>query len=323
MVSMLVSVIATVMNEGESIRWLLDSLVNQSRFPDEVVISDGGSTDNTVEILKEYEPHLPLKIISSPESNISRGRNDAIRAARGPVIAATDAGVVLSRDWIRELVRPFEENDAVMVGGWFEADPYSDFEVSMGATVLPALSEIDPAKFLPSSRSVAFLKSEWETAGGYPEWLDYSEDLVFDMALYDKNGPFHFAPEAIVYFRPRSNLRVYARQYYFYARGDGKANLWPRRHAVRYFTYLALLPYLFRLIWTGKWLGCLGLVVGAGVYCGRPAQRLWNATRGWSLGAQLRAFALIPVIRLVGDAAKMLGYPVGVFWRLRRDRFRR
>jgi glycosyltransferase involved in cell wall biosynthesis len=323
MVFMDVSVIATVVNEGESIRRLLDSLLIQSRPPDEVVISDGGSTDNTIEVLERYQNELPLKIVESPESNISQGRNAAIAAANGPIIAVTDAGVVLSQDWLRELVRPYEESDASMVGGWFEADPYSDFEVAMGAAVLPSLPEIDPSKFLPSSRSVSFKKSDWKAVGGYPEWLDYSEDLVFDLELVKRNGPFHFSPKAVVYFRPRSTLRVYARQYYNYARGDGKANLWPKRHAIRYVTYLALLPLLLRLIWSGKWLGWVGLIVGAGVYCGRPAQRLWPMTRGWSLTSLLRAFSLIPIIRLVGDLAKMLGYPAGVLWRLSQGRSKR
>jgi glycosyltransferase involved in cell wall biosynthesis len=255
MVSMEVTVIATVMNEGESLHRLLDSLLSQSRTANEVVICDGGSTDNTLEVLNRYSSKLPLKIISAPGSNISTGRNRAIEAAKGPIVAVTDAGVLLSRDWLQELVRPFEEYDASMVGGWFEADPYSDFEVAMGASVLPSLSEIDSDKFLPSSRSVAFTKSDWEAVAGYPEWLDYSEDLVFDLALYEKNGPFFFAPKALVYFRPRSNLRIYARQYYLYARGDGKANLWPKRHAIRYVTYLVLLPLLLKFIWTGKWTG--------------------------------------------------------------------
>lgn len=318
-----VSVIATVMNEGESISRLLDSLLIQSRPPDEVVISDGGSTDNTIEVLKRYQTELPLKIVASPGSNISQGRNAAIDAANGPIIAVTDAGVLLSQDWLQELVRPYEESDAAMVGGWFEADPYSDFEVAMGATVLPLLPEIDPSKFLPSSRSVSFKKSDWEAVGGYPEWLDYSEDLVFDLELVKINGPFHFSPKAVVYFRPRATLRVYACQYYKYARGDGKANLWPKRHAIRYVTYLALLPLLLRLIWSGKWLGWVGLVVGVGAYCVRPAQRLWPMTRGWSLTSLLKAFSLIPIIRLVGDLAKMLGYPVGVVWRLSQGRSKR
>jgi glycosyltransferase involved in cell wall biosynthesis len=312
-----VSVIVTVKNEGEAIRPLLESLLDQTRRPDEIVISDGGSTDNTLEILAEYAAWLPLKIIPAPESNISQGRNVAIAAAAGPIIAATDAGTVLAPLWLAELALPIETKGAAVVSGWFEADPYSDFEVVLGATVLPELGDIDPATFLPSSRSVAFLKSAWEAAGGYPEWLDFGEDLVFDLALRERYGPFPLARRAVAYYRPRPDLRAFARQYYFYARGDGRANLWPKRHAIRYAAYLLGLPFIGWLIWREKMAGWLLLLMGVAAYCGRPAQRLLPATDGWRPPARVRAFALIPIIRLVGDLAKMLGYPVGIWRRLR------
>ncbi len=315
---MKVSVIATVKNEGESIRPLLDSLLDQTYQPDEVVIADGGSTDNTLEILEEYGRWLPLKVIAAPDSNISEGRNCAIAAAEGPIIAATDAGVVLSPVWIEALRAPFlQREETAVVSGWFESDPFTDFEVVMGATVLPDLKDIDPNTFLPSSRSVAFLKSAWEKVNGYPEWLDYSEDLVFDMALREEYGAFAFAPHAKAYFRPRSSLSDFARQYYLYARGDGKANLWWKRHLVRYITYLAMLPFIGRLIWREKRVGWVLLLIGVGAYTKRPAERLWDATYGWRPPSRIRAFALIPLIRLIGDVAKMIGYPVGIIWRLR------
>ena len=309
------SVIVTVKNEGESLRPLLDSLIQQTRQPDEVVVCDGGSTDNTLAILREYQQWLSLTIVRAPGSNISEGRNRAIAAAAGPIIAATDAGVVLSPVWLEALTRPFANEGVAAVSGWFEPDPYTDFEVIMGATVLPSPADIDPETFLPSSRSVAFLKEAWEAVGGYPEWLDYSEDLIYDLALRDRYGPFPLAWQAVAYFRPRGSLRAFFRQYYRYGRGDGKANLWPRRHATRYATYLLVLPVLLRLIWRGKGQGWAGLLAGVGAYCARPAQRLWDSTYGWRPPARLRAFALIPVIRAVGDVAKMLGYPAGVWWR--------
>ena len=314
---MKISVIATVKNEGEALRPLLDSLIQQSKLPDELVICDGGSTDNTLEILTEYKTWLPLKILVAPDTNISRGRNLAIAAAAGPIIAATDAGVVLAPYWLEELTQPIVSGKTAVASGWFEPDPYTDFEVVMGSTVLPTRREIVPEKFLPSSRSVAFLKSAWEDVGGYPEWLDYSEDLLFDFALRERYGEFPFVDTAVAYFRPRSDLTGYFKQYYNYARGDGKANLWPKRHLVRYFTYLVGLPYIFRLIWREKWSGWVLLLLGSGVYCQRPAQRLWGNTWGWRPPSRLRAFALIPIIRLVGDVAKMLGYPVGLIWRWR------
>lgn len=314
-----ISVIVTVKNEGDALRPLLDSLLDQTQRPDEIVITDGGSTDNTLAVLSEYADWLPLKVVPCPGANISAGRNQAIAHAMGEIMAVTDAGVTLSPVWLEEITRPFlaqNENTAVdVVSGWFESDPFTDFEVVLGATVLPERSDIDPGSFLPSSRSVAFRKSAWEAVGGYPEWLDYSEDLLFDMALKEKCAPFLFAPRAVAYFRPRRSLRAFFRQYYLYARGDGKANLWWKRHLIRYATYLVALPFIVRLIWYEKRVGWLLFFAGTAVYTRRPAQRLWPLTTGWTPINRVRAFGLIPIIRLVGDVAKMLGYPVGLWWR--------
>ncbi len=314
---MKVAVISTVKNEGDELRPLLDSLINQTYYADEIVICDGGSTDHTLAILEEYKKYLPLKIIVAPGSNISRGRNLAIKATSSDIIAVTDGGVILAPDWLEAIVHPILSGNASIVSGWFEPDPYTDFEVVMGATVLPERQDVDPKKFLPSSRSVAFLKTAWKEGGGYPEWLDYGEDLVFDISLTEKFGPFHFAEKAIAYFRPRGSLRAFSRQYFYYARGDGKANLWPIRHAIRYFVYLAILPFILRLIWHDKWPGWLLLLLGIGSYSRRPAERLWAGTWGWRPPSRLRAFALIPIIRFVGDVAKMVGYPIGLIWRWR------
>ena len=320
---MQISVIATVYNEGNNLCKLLDSLIAQTRRPDEVVIADGGSTDNTLAILAEYEEtgKLPLKVIPAPGSNISEGRNVAIRAAAGPIIAATDAGVRLDPQWLEKLVEPLENGQST-AAGFFQADPQTPFEVAMGATVLPAEQDIDRESFLPSSRSVAFMKSSWEAAGGYPEWLDYCEDLIFDMALQAQHGPFPFVPEALAYFRPRSSLKAFFIQYYRYARGDGKADLWRKRHVARYLTYLAALPVLLWLgckRWSGAWL-LLGL--GGLAYTLRPFQRLQNNWAQLSPRQRVAAVLLIPIIRLVGDVAKMFGYPAGVWWRWRSGRAR-
>jgi hypothetical protein len=46
-----------------------------------------------------------------------------------------------------------------------------------------------------------------------------------------------------------------------------------------------------------------------------PYQRLAPMLRGMSLFDKARAIAWVPIIRVTGDAAKMIGYPVGVVWR--------
>jgi glycosyltransferase involved in cell wall biosynthesis len=316
-----VSVILTVLNEGDSLHEVLDSLAVQTCPPDEVVVADGGSCDNTVAILREYAAagRLPLKVIETPGANISQGRNAAIRAATGEVIAATDAGVRCAPDWLARLTAPLRAQPGpASVAGFFHADARSVFEMAMGATVLPEARDVNPKTFLPSSRSVAYLKSAWETAGGYPEWLDYCEDVIFDLRLRDAFGPFVFVPEAVVHFRPRGSLGAFARQYYRYARGDGKANLFWRQHAVRYLTYLAVAPLLvYAALAVSPWLWLVGGLAGL-AYLRRPLCRIWPRLPALAWTDRLRALLCLPLIRVVGDVAKMLGYPAGVWWRLTR-----
>lgn len=317
----MISLIATVLNEGDSIHRLLNSIAAQTCLPDEIIFVDGGSRDQTVAILQSYSDRLPIRVLVEPGCNISAGRNRAIAAARGDIIATTDAGVSLAPEWLQRLTEPLLKDAVVqVVSGFFEADPHSVFEAAMGATVLPLRGEITPSAFLPSSRSVAFRKSAWEAVGGYPEWLDYCEDLVFDLRLKQLTPNFAFAPDALVHFRPRSSLTAYFKQYYRYARGDGKADLWCKRHAIRYITYLVAAPLILLLGLLIHPLLWLLAVPGAAVYLCQPYRRLpvvlkrlpHVSTLDW-----LYAIALVPIIRVVGDVAKMIGYPVGWYWRLR------
>jgi glycosyltransferase involved in cell wall biosynthesis len=328
-----VSLIVTVKNEARAIGRLLDSISAQTRRPDEVVIADGGSSDETVRVIGVWgaRQSFPVRLISAPGANISQGRNAAIRAAQYELIASTDAGVRLDAKWLGKLLEPFEHmsvgeqettNSQIanrrsqIAGGFFLPDPQTAFEMAMSATVLPVLTDVNPEKFLPSSRSLAFAKTAWQAVGGYPEWLDFCEDLVFDFALREKFA-FMFAPEAIAYFRPRGSLRSFFRQYYLYARGDGKADLWRKRHAIRYATYLIATPALVALSIAHSPLWLTALAVGMLAYCRTPYRRLMPYLARLRWRERLCAIALVPIIRVVGDVAKMLGYPVGVAWRTR------
>lgn len=313
-----VTVVATVLNEEWSIGELIDSLAAQTRPPDQVIISDGGSTDGTVERIRSTaRGRLDLEILELHGSNISEGRNAAIGRAMGDVIAVTDAGVRLAPAWLEQLAAPFEKRRGRVdvVSGFFEPAPTTVFEMAMGATVLPTREEVNPARFLPSSRSVAFTKKAWTRAGGYPEWLDYCEDVLFDLALRRSGCVFAWAPEAVAYFRPRSNLGAFWRQYYRYARGDGKAGLWPGRHAIRYLSYGTGLALLLASHRRPGFL--LPLTLAAALHLRVPYRRLIPRSRGLEPRDRLAALAWVPIIRLVGDLAKMAGYPVGVLWRLR------
>ncbi len=310
------SLAITVFNEGTAIRELLDSLGAQTRPPAEVIIVDGGSQDDTLSQIKQYQEHLPLKVIVAPGANISQGRNIAINASNGAIIAVTDAGVRLEPDWLEKLTAPLagRETQPEAVAGFFQADPHNAFELALGATTLPLAREVNPETFLPSSRSVAFTRAAWEASGGYPTWLDYCEDLLFNFRLWAVCREIHWVPEAVVHFRPRRNLRQFARQYYHYARGDGKADLWRQRHLIRYVTYFIALPLLLYGVFHTIWAAVL-LVIGGGLYLHRPWLRLQELGKTYNQRTNIIAAFWVPIIRVAGDIAKMLGYPAGLYWR--------
>lgn len=320
-----VSVVATVRNEVATVGALLASLERQSVADFEVVVADGGSTDGTLELLRAHRSARrdpPLRVVEAPGTNIAAGRNRAIECARGDVILVADAGVELPTGWVERLSRPLlESSELDVVGGFFASAPRNAFEFALGNTTLPLVDEVRPATFNPSSRSVAFRRSAWQAVGRYPEWLDYGEDLWFDLELRRRGQRIGFEPAACVAFRPRESLGAFFRQYFHYARGDGKARILFRRHALRYATYAVLAAVLV----TRRRPLLLLAALGGLAYCRRPWLRVFRTRRrfDWLGPPELAlALALVPVLRLVGDVAKMCGFPLGLLWSFRsRDRW--
>ncbi|MGZ8741246.1 MAG: glycosyltransferase, partial [Gaiellaceae bacterium] len=312
-----VSLIATVLNEADSVEAWLSTVLSQTRPPDEIVIVDAGSEDGTLEILHRTAASCKtqLRVIVVPGVNISEGRNRAIAEAKGQIIAASDAGTVLEPDWLERLLLAFRDPEVDVVSGFYKPDGRSNLERVLARVITPRLDEIDPVTFLPSSRSIAYKRSAWERAGGYPEWLRVCEDVVFDLKMRDDGARFAMAPDAIVSWFPAPTLRAYFRQWKRYARGDGHAHLFGRRHAVRYAAYLSGIG-LSALGRNRSW-PIIALAVGSAAYLRKFTRRLWGDRPLDSIPRMLAATLLMPVIVVVGDVAKMIGYPLGRWERWR------
>ncbi|BBH17114.1 glycosyl transferase [Nocardioides baekrokdamisoli] len=306
-----VALLTTVYNEAGSIHSFLRSIDAQEFRPSQVVIVDAGSDDGTVEALREWAEvsDLEVQVIVSHGASISRGRNIALAECEASWVAVTDAGNSLDPTWLKELANGTAP-DVDVVAGFFEPLPGSFKQSVIGVTITPLLAEIDPKSFLPSSRSVIFRTSILKSVGGYPEWLDYCEDLVLDLMLKKVGARFEFAPGAIARWDARGTFSAYFKQYFRYARGDGKAGLWRRRHAARYTAYavgaaLVALSVAVSVYWL------LLLAVLGSIYSRKFAARVF-ARRGVFGARWMLALALVPVVVAIGDVAKMCGYPIGL-----------
>src|SRR6266498_2366210 len=164
-----ISLVCTVRDEADNIAALRDSMLAQTRPADEIVVNDCGSRDSTAAIVERYiAAGCPIRLVRGGH-NIPSGRNNAIRHARGPLIACTDAGLTLDRYWLEHIVAPLEHGAADVVGGFFRPAPRSLFELALASTNYRDAHEVDPDTFLPFGQSVAFRKDAWAPVGGYPE----------------------------------------------------------------------------------------------------------------------------------------------------------
>lgn len=135
-----VSIIIPVKNEASSIEALLQGLFAQTHLPAEIVITDGGSTDRTTELIRAWQKQspLPVTLIETAQALPGRGRNMAIRQARCEWLACIDAGIAPAHDWLEKLVETSEQNpQARVIFGRCQAAITSYFTECAAMTYMP------------------------------------------------------------------------------------------------------------------------------------------------------------------------------------------
>ena len=131
---MKLSVIVPVYNmagEGK-LRFCLDSLVNQTISDYEILAVDDASTDNSLEILRQYENRYPEKVrVLAHEVNKRQGgaKNTGLRAAVGEWVGFIDSDDWVTPDYYEKLLKRAEETDADMVGCDYSLVDSHTFEV--------------------------------------------------------------------------------------------------------------------------------------------------------------------------------------------------
>ena len=299
-----VAVIATVRNERASIDELIGSLVNQTRPPDEIVISDSDSDDGTRQRLDELAATTHgMKVIGAPGDR-SMGRNAAIAATSSDLVACIDAGCVAEPDWLEHLVAPFDLDSTTWVAGFYRPVGRSVLSTCIGLVMVWTPDAVDPATFLPSARSMAFSKAAWRDVGGFPEGMNFAEDTIFDERLLAAGHVAVFAGDAIVQWTPPATLRSLAATSFRWGRGDGRA-----RNS-RFYSKSRLALY------TGTPVAAL---VAASLFPPAVAVTVLPLavdvaanTRGkYRHVGDRRKYLFIPLAQLISTAAAVVGYLVG------------
>ncbi len=102
-----VSVIVCAHNEAQFISKCLQSIVEQSRPPDEIVVIDNASTDDTA---RRAAQAPGVRVVDEPEKGLVRARERGRVTATGDVLVYLDADCRAPKDWLARIERRFVRN---------------------------------------------------------------------------------------------------------------------------------------------------------------------------------------------------------------------
>src|SRR5882762_2267980 len=232
---MKITVVVPVRNEENSIRLLLQGLLEQTLAPAEIVIVDGGSTDATERIVEEHaRQHSHLHLIREADALPGKGRNVGAASAANEWLAFIDAGVSPANDWLAQLAEAVRINPQtdVIYGSW---EPLTDTffkECAAIAYGYVPTEEVDNT-FIQSRAVFCSLlrRSVWLAVKGFPEELRSAEDLLFIKHIDDAGFKVSYAPKAVVRWSMQPTVWRTFRRFVLYSRHNMLAGLWKQWQA--------------------------------------------------------------------------------------------
>jgi predicted nucleotidyltransferase len=113
-----ISVVVTTRNRCDKLARCLFSLAHQERYPDELLVVDNGSTDDTVRAVARFQADFPVRLVPEPVVGVAAARNRGLREARGEMVAFIDDDAVAESGWLAAVEEAFLRDERIgIVGG--------------------------------------------------------------------------------------------------------------------------------------------------------------------------------------------------------------
>ena len=273
---MKLSVVIPLFNGAKTIAEQLEALATQTTAESfEVIVSDNGSTDESLSVVKRYGGRLPgLRIVdASDHRGRSHARNVGVRCATGEAIVFCDQDDVVGTGWIHAMMNALSEDD--LVSGSIEpkrlnkpwrVERFSFPERKLHTHTYPPYLAHAPGCNLGVRRSLH------NAIGGFDESFMLAwEDTDYVWRLQLAGHRLRFVSDAIVYYRlPHSLIGIYrqGRNYgegnvWFYKKHQSLARInetwrlrlsyWTRLLPVRHLSDLFNKAYLAHWLWQVGW----------------------------------------------------------------------
>ena len=109
-----ISVAMATFNGEKYIKEQIETILENLSDNDELVISDDGSTDNTLDIISDYNDSR-IKLISGPKKGIKKNFENAINNCEGDYIFLSDQDDIWNSNKIEEVMKVFHEKNVMLV----------------------------------------------------------------------------------------------------------------------------------------------------------------------------------------------------------------
>ncbi len=210
-----ISVIIPCYNAAATIGLQLKALaVQQWTGPWEIIVSDNGSTDESLAVVERYENRFSsLRIVNaSDRRGPAHARNVGAQAARGEAFLFCDADDEVAPGWLTAMGEALARYD--LVGGRLDVERLNPpwIATALGRPGKGGLARLPfrPDMSIAAGCCLGVKRAVHESVGGFDVSWQFLEEADYCIRVQLTGVPIKFVPEAVVYYRrPQSTLEIY------------------------------------------------------------------------------------------------------------------
>lgn len=207
----LVSIIVPIYNSEKTIKKCLDSVLVQTYRNIEIICVNDGSTDNSLNLLKEYsKKDNRIKVIVKSNGGVSSARNVGIKSAKGEYISFADSDDWLEKNMIEELVNVMESKNVDIVRCNYYKDedkkaPSFNEEINdkkiVGEKIINCLEKIVKGEISTYVHCLILKKEIIDKTNLFDEEICLMEDALFYIDLLSKCKSIYFFDKPLYHYR--------------------------------------------------------------------------------------------------------------------------
>lgn len=209
------TVIATSFNDSKEIVRYLDNIVNQSVLPEEIIIVDGGSKDDTIDRIVRYKEksNVSIRIINNRgRLNIAEGYNVGVEESATDMILITGIGNLYDKNFCKELIKSFDKDAYDMVYCPTFGVSSNFFSKSFNSVFLRG--KHGKRYPYPSNRAVLIDRNVFKRVGLFYEKFVYAgEDTEFYIRAAKHGERIGYTPNAKMYWFTPINFSQFLKKW--------------------------------------------------------------------------------------------------------------